>query len=304
MVQQPNFVDVAGNRTRYFMAGQGEPLLLIHDSTFGEPSNAENWEPVIGPLSQHFRVYAPDKLGQGHTDNPTADEDYVIGSSVTHIADFARTLGFERIHVVGHSRGGYNACRLAMEYPELVRTVVIVDSGTLVGNDGAFYERLEVQLADIHDASEHYRYMERVHSWRGAHITDGWIRGMVEIHNLPKMRIAAEKMGWGEFSGGGSPYRVTTAIGRRFFSDLAERRRETHEWIRQGRLVVPTLVVWGYNDPSALFDTIGVATMRLVFPHVPRAEMHILNEAGHHCYREQPHGFAAAVTGFIKPGRT
>lgn len=287
-------------RTRYFEAGSGEPLVLLHGSAFGEVSNAEGWEPVFDLFAAAFHVYALDKIGQGFTDNPKSDSEYVIGTTVSHVRDFAQALRLTGIHVIGHSRGAYTACRLALEYPQLVKTLVIVDSSTLMSHDLPFYERLETELAGIDDVKEHYRYMLRAHSWRGDHISERWLDGMVEIHQLPKTRVAAAKMGWGALSGGGSSFRVKEAIGQAFFEDLYARQKETHEWIRAGGLRVPTLLMWGFNDPSSPLDPTGLDTMRLIFPHTPHCEMHILNEAGHNSFREQPAAFVTAVTSFIR----
>jgi pimeloyl-ACP methyl ester carboxylesterase len=302
-VDNPRFVSASGIRTRYFDAGAKEPLVLLHGSTFGEVSNAEGWEPVFDRLAAGFHVYAVDKIGQGFTDNPKSDSEYVIGTTVKHVFDFAQALGLTGLHVVGHSRGAYTACRLAIEHAQLVKTLVIVDSSTLMSHDLPFYAKLEAELAGIDDVKEHYRYMLRAHSWRGDHITEKWLNGMIDIHSLPKTRVAAAKMGWGALSGGGSSFRVKEPIGQAFFDDLYARQKETHEWIRGGALRVPTLIVWGFNDPSSPLDPTGLDTMRLIFPHTPRCEMHVLNEAGHNSFREQPEAFVAAVTSFIETTR-
>ena len=86
----------------------------------------------------------------------------------------------------------------------------------------------------------------------------------------------------------------------RRIQDLSVQVKETHGWITSGKLRLPTLVVWGFNDPSALVEVRGLETMRLLFPNVPKVQMHILNQAGHPCYMEQPDAFIAAVTSFIK----
>src|SRR5262249_33545298 len=157
------------------------------------------------------------------TDNPRSDDGYVINSTAEHVRDFVAALALPPVHIVGHSRGAYTACRFALEHAEKVKTLILVDSSTLMSYDSPFYERLEAQLSDIDNLEEHYRYMIRAHSWRGHHISARWIEGMAKIHSLPKTREASAKMGWGEYSGGGSAFRAGSAIGRRFFTDLAER---------------------------------------------------------------------------------
>src|SRR5262245_42008273 len=117
-MEDAKFVDAGGIHTRYFARGSGDSMVLLHGSAFGELSNAEGWEPVLDPFAREFRVHAVDKVGQGFTDNPKSDDEYVIGTTVTHLRDFVSALQLNGIHVVGHSRGAYTACRFALEFPD------------------------------------------------------------------------------------------------------------------------------------------------------------------------------------------
>ena len=214
------------------------------------------------------------------------DEEYVIGTMVQHAYDFLNTMQIDSAHLVGHSRGGYAVCRLALEHPEVVKTLVIVASTTLMGISSSMYYEWN-RLADlINDMRDRYRYLAAANSFGSAHITDDFIDVMVEIVTLPKSQEAADKWNAG--------------LRLQFQKDLEARQKETHEWIRAGKLKVPTLIMWGFNDPSANFDPVGLATIRLILPCVPRSQMHVLNQAGHYCFREQPEAFVEAVTSFIK----
>src|SRR5262245_5256917 len=101
---EAKFVDVDGIRTRYFEAGSGEAMLLVHGGHFGLPgSGGQGWMPVFQHLAKHFHVYALDKLGMGLTDNPRTDAGYSMKGTVDHIYGFAQKLGMQQIHLVGHS---------------------------------------------------------------------------------------------------------------------------------------------------------------------------------------------------------
>ncbi len=64
------YINVDGIRTRYFHAGQGEPLVLIHGGQWPATSSADGWSSIFDHLAEHYHVYSFDKLGMGFTDNP------------------------------------------------------------------------------------------------------------------------------------------------------------------------------------------------------------------------------------------
>ena len=283
---EAKYVDVKGIRTRYLEAGRGEPLLLVHGGEFGTSCSANDWDLNIDSLAESFHVFAIDKVGSGFTDNPKSDQEYVIGATVQHAYDFLNTMKMDSAHAVGHSRGGYTVCRLALEHPEVVKTLVIVNSATLTVPRQPIYREWDRLAALIKDVRDKQRYLVAANSLKSEHITDNYADVMVEIVMLPKSQEATARM--------------ETGLRTQFLEDLAARQKETHEWIRAGRLKAPTLIMWGFNDPSAEFDPVGLELLRLIFPSTSRSQMHILNQAGHYCFREQPEAFVAAVTNFIK----
>ncbi|MBI2185309.1 MAG: alpha/beta hydrolase [Thaumarchaeota archaeon] len=280
------YVVANGIRTRYLESGSGEPLLLIHGGNYGQYCSANDWDTNIDSLGKHFHVYAIDKIGCGFTDNPKSDKDYVIGATVQHAYDFLRAMKIDRAHVAGHSRGGYATTRLALEHPEIAKTLIIVDSSTLMTPPNPMYDQWDREAEKIPDLKQRYRYIVTANSYSGTHVTDDFVNITVKIVSLAKTQEAAAKMAAG--------------LKKQFNEDLVARQKETHEWIRAGRLKCPTLIMWAYTDPSATMERCGVPCMNLVMPNVPKSEMHIVNQAGHYCYREQPQAFDNAVVDFIR----
>lgn len=106
------WIDVGRIRTRYFQAGDGEPMVLIHGGAFGDKTgaaNAEDWDRNFPVLAKTCRVISIDRLGQGLTDLPPGDEAYTMAAAVAHAVGLLEALGEGPYHVVGHSRGGYVA---------------------------------------------------------------------------------------------------------------------------------------------------------------------------------------------------
>ena len=110
------------NGVSYVEKGQGEPLLLIH----GVGLNADAWTPQVNALSDTHWVIALDMPGHGQS-MPLPDG--------TSIADYAAqaialldALGIRKVNVVGHSMGGLVALALALDYPDRVLRVGVLNS--------------------------------------------------------------------------------------------------------------------------------------------------------------------------------
>lgn len=289
MMTDPKFVNADGINTRYFDKGRGEILLLVHGSHFGTTDacdSAIDWELNFDSLARWFRVIAIDKLGQGHTDNPGTDADYTMAAVVKHAAQFIETMGLRNVHVIGHSRGGYIVGRLTLDRPELVRSCTIVDSGTLAPGPSKT-EYIMAKAPQPRLSRESQRWVAEHYSFRSDHITESWLDAAEEIAKLPKYREAVRKM-------------EDQGLKRNHFSPhLTLHKEETLNWIMQGRLTTPTMLVWGYNDPTALLKR-GQALFELIADNNPHAEMHVINQAGHFCYREQPETFNQVIRGFVE----
>lgn len=108
--QKLHFVDVDGTRTRYYEDGAGEPLVLVHGGNFGSGYSLDCWSLNFSTLARHFRVYALDKLGQGHTDNPK-DDDYTFDAVYRHFRGFLEAVGIRGM--LGIPAGARSATPLA-----------------------------------------------------------------------------------------------------------------------------------------------------------------------------------------------
>jgi 3-oxoadipate enol-lactonase len=107
----------------YFeVSGGGQPLLLIH----GLGSSCRDWELQRADFEKHFRVIAIDLRGHGRSDKPSGA--YSMSQFAGDAARLLVALDARPSHVVGISLGGMVAFQLALDYPELVEKLVIVNS--------------------------------------------------------------------------------------------------------------------------------------------------------------------------------
>ena len=119
-------IDVGGIRVRARVGGEGPPLLLLH----GNPQTHVMWHRVAPALASGFTVVAPDLRGYGRTSKPPSVPDHGSYSKRTMGEDqigLMSRLGFDRFSVAGHDRGGRVGYRLALDHPEVVERLAVLD---------------------------------------------------------------------------------------------------------------------------------------------------------------------------------
>ena len=280
------WIDVDGIRTRYFEAGKGEPIVFIYGGNFGtgdSASSAYTWSNQLLPLSKQFRAIVFDKAGQGETDNPKND-DYTMAAVVRHAAAFLRAMKLKDVHLVGHSRGGYAATRVTLDNHDLVKSLTVVNSGTLSPGVGTN----EVVLAKPPYAAgtrECVRWVYQNYSFNPDIVTDEWVDAVMHTLALPKYQESVARM--------------KTLGTKLFLPDLAREKRETLQWINEGRLQRPVQVVWGFDDRTAVIDR-GVELYQMFAKHERRALFHVVNQSGHFPFREHPARFNALMRRWVE----
>jgi haloacetate dehalogenase len=119
-------VDVGEVKLRVRHGGAGPPLLLLH----GCPQTHMMWGKIAGELARNFTVVAPDLRGYGESSKPEPVPDHANYSKRAMAGDalaLMRRLGFERFAVAGHDRGGRVAYRLALDHPQAVARISVLD---------------------------------------------------------------------------------------------------------------------------------------------------------------------------------
>jgi 3-oxoadipate enol-lactonase len=104
---------------------EGEPRALVLLHGLHGHLNWWNWFQVA-PLSQYYRVITMDQRGHGRSFKPAAG--YSIEIMATDVRELLRRLQIERAHVMGASMGGMVALQFAVAWPEMLRSLVLVDS--------------------------------------------------------------------------------------------------------------------------------------------------------------------------------
>jgi pimeloyl-ACP methyl ester carboxylesterase len=122
-----NYVTVNGYKMHYLVGGSGRPLLLVH----GLGSRGEDWANLIPQLiNSGNRVYALDLLGYGDSEQPR-DARYSISQQAAMVEGFLDSQHLQQVDMAGWSMGGWIAMQVALQQPQRIRRLVLLDSAGL-----------------------------------------------------------------------------------------------------------------------------------------------------------------------------
>jgi pimeloyl-ACP methyl ester carboxylesterase len=116
------FTEVNGVRLHYLVAGQGEPVVLLH----GYAETSRMWLPLIKELAKTHTVIAPDMRGAGSS--AATETGYDKASLAKDIHALTAKLGYTKIALVGHDIGLMVAYAYAAQYPAEVQRIVLMDA--------------------------------------------------------------------------------------------------------------------------------------------------------------------------------
>jgi haloacetate dehalogenase len=121
-----SFLKIKKGSIRYRKAGSGPPLLMLH----GNPQTHAMWHKVSPELANSYTVICPDIPGYGKSFKPTLSHNHEGHSKVQMAADmleFMTNLGYDTFYVVAHDRGARIAHRLALDFPNKVIKMILLD---------------------------------------------------------------------------------------------------------------------------------------------------------------------------------
>jgi pimeloyl-ACP methyl ester carboxylesterase len=115
-------IDAGGISLKYFAAGIGEPVVLLHCTA----GSGRQWADVAEALRSDFRVIAPDLCGYGGTTHWPGNGTFNLAVEADLVAALLDMLG-KPAHIVGHSYGGAVALQFASRHPRYVKTLTLIE---------------------------------------------------------------------------------------------------------------------------------------------------------------------------------
>jgi pimeloyl-ACP methyl ester carboxylesterase len=255
-------------------------VVLLH----GIAGTSATWDAVIPRLAEHYDVLAPDLLGHGESAKPRGD--YSLGAYANALRDLLEALGKNRATLVGHSLGGGIAMQFAYQFLGRCERLVLVDSGGL-GREvhpllrAAALPGAELVLPWLSTTTSRgvgalVRGMNRLGIRAGPDLDETW-RSFVSLREPAARRAFIQTV--------------------RGVMDLSGQRVIANErlYLAEG---LPTLIVWGENDPL-----IPVRHARASHERIAGSRLEIFPEAGHFPHRDDPERFAKVLADFIRTTR-
>ncbi len=258
---------VNGIEIYYEIHGQGDPLVLI----MGLRRNVEWWFGQIPTLSKHFKLLVFDNRGAGRSDKPKTD--YSIRLFADDTAELMKSLNIKKAHVLGVSMGGYIAQELAINYPEMVKGLVL--GCTSPGGQRAVMmssERLQKFTANEGLSPE-----EILKKDMDIYFSDEYVR-----ENPEKIKAFIEISL--------RHYQPQDAFERQFTACL---KHDTVD--RLNRILAPTLIISGGDD-----SVVPPENSRILKELIPRAKLIFLPGKRHCFFIEEAETLNQEVISFLK----
>jgi pimeloyl-ACP methyl ester carboxylesterase len=272
-----NEIELHGHRVCFRLEGEGPLIVLIHGIT----GRSHQWEPAIAQLASEHTVLAPDLLGHGESAKPRGD--YSLGAYASAVRDTMVALGYDAGTIVGHSLGGGIAMQFAYQFPERCQRLTLVSSG------GLGREVHPLLRASTLPGSEYVLPLLTHARLLGAGEAIARALGFLRLQAGTDLAEVAR----GYASLADAEARDAFIATMRAVLDPGGQRVSALDRLYLAESV-PTLLVWGSDDPVIPADH-GRAAHRAM----PGSRLELLEGVGHFPQLERPCEFARLLAGFV-----
>ncbi|HEX3176776.1 MAG TPA: alpha/beta hydrolase [Methylomirabilota bacterium] len=262
--------NVGGVRLHYVEAGEGVPLVFVHEFA----GDAESWQPQLRFFSRRYRTIAFNARGYPPSDVPDTPEAYSQQQAADDIKGVLDHLGIAKAHVCGLSMGGYATLHFGLSFPERALSLVVAGAG--YGSDDNEQHKRDSELV-----------IRRFETDGMEKTGDFYAHGPSRVQYLEK-----DPLGWREFR---DRLVAGSAKGHALTMRGVQMKRPTIYSLepRLTLLEVPTLIVTGDEDEPCLEP--GIFMKR----KIPTSGLVVLPKTGHAVNLEEPDAFNRAVLDFL-----
>ncbi len=263
-----------GIELEYEVRGVGEPVVLVHAGVF-----ARWYQPLLDEpaLAGRYRVLTYHRIG--YAGSSRVPGPVSLAQQAAHLSALMRHLGIERAHLVGHSSAGNIILQLALDAPEMVGSLAVLEPALPVEASGS--ERLLSTRAFMAPVLERYRAGDK------AGAVDGFMRGVTG----PDYRVVLDRVLPAAFG------EAVASADTFFGQELPAVRQWSFRREDARRITQPVLAVVG--EKSKEQSPIWSARQEMLLTWLPNAEGFVLPGATHLLYLENPRGMAERLAAFF-----
>lgn len=249
-------VTIENMNINYICEGEGENILVLH----GWGANIDTIMPIVNLLKDHFKVYALDLPGFGKSDKPEFPFNSQDYSRI--VKKFMDLMEIKKATLIGHSFGGKVSIILAVNHPERVERLVLIDSAGI-------------------PPKRSIKYYLKVYSFK----TLKFIYKLVFAWNKKEEKMEAFYRRFGS-----ADYRNADGVMRKTLVKVV------NEDLRPilKKVSCPALLIWGDKDE----DT-PIYMGKIMEKEIPDSSLVVLERAGHYSYLDDYFKFAAVLNAFL-----
>lgn len=263
-------VTVDGRIWPYLEGGDPSKPVLVMVHGFG--ADKDHWTFYAPWLTKEYRLIAPDLPGFGENDRD-GELPFDVGSQAARLKAFLDALGIERPHLGGNSMGGWIALRFAIDYPDALRTLTLMNNAGILGADQSELQKLAADrsynpliIANLEDADRLIAFVVHKPTYVPARLKP------VIYADALKHRDLLDKIFWA-------------------IADEMEQQPLNGEL---GKVTVPTLIVWGRHD-----KLIDVSCVAVLEKGIVNSRSHIFEHVAHVPMMEDPKATAEVQRAFL-----
>jgi 2-hydroxy-6-oxonona-2,4-dienedioate hydrolase len=262
-------VDAGGVPTRSLQAGAGEPVVFLH----GTSGHLEAFVRNLGAHAARYACHAIDMLGHGYTGKP--NQPYEIPRYRDHLLAYLDACGIEKVHIVGESLGGWVGARTAIDHPDRVASLQLLCAGGTVANPQVMERiRTSTREAVARDDIELTRARLRLLMADPADATEELVEIRHAIYHQPDF--------------------VANIDNLLCLQNMQVRLRNVLRPEHLAAVTVPTLIVWGRNNPFG-----AVPEAADMHQAIAGSELVLFDDCGHWPQHEHPERYNALSLEFL-----
>jgi len=256
------FVTISRNKIRYLEGGHSQcNLILMH----GLGGYAERWSNLIPLLSKEFHIIAPDLIGYGQSDKPSVD--YTPELFVKFVFEFIEALEIEKTCMIGTSLGGQIVAECAATQSPLIEKIVLISPAGIMRKSTPTLDAYT--MAALYPNKESVKTAYQMMVGPGKKISEISIERFVNNMSRPNAKMVF----------------LSTLLGLKNAPDISE---------KLGKIIVPTLIIWGREDKLIPFEY-----SEQFVSAIKNCELAPMEGCGHSPYVEDPEKLSELVNKFL-----